>query len=112
MLKEKFTAERDQWAIDEFLRVVNEYSKEYDLAAGLLKLLPLPLAKFVIKVGLVDLINAKWRGGGNQEETTLDVINRITDNKDLQAVFAYCWGDYGSPPDTSHFAMQAMLVST
>ena len=35
---------------------------------------------------------------------------RITADKDLQTIFAYSWGDYGSPPHTTHFGMQAMMI--
>ena len=72
-LKDHFPDEHKD--IDEFVRLVKEYSSGYDIAAGLVKILPLPLAKFVIKLGLVDFINTKWAHSGN--ETTKDVIDRF-----------------------------------
>ena len=71
-LKEHFPNEHK--AIDEFLRLMKEYGKGYDDCAGLAKLLPLPLAKLLIKLGVFDLINKKWANSGS--ETTKDVIQR------------------------------------
>ena len=39
----------------------------------------------------------------------LDVVTELTDNKDLQTIFMYCWGDYGCPPSKTTFIMQALL---
>ena len=33
-----------------------------------------------------------------------------TDNKDLQALFMYCFGDYGTSPDKAGFPMQGTLL--
>lgn len=41
---------------------------------------------------------------------TADVIDELTDNPRLKAVFAAQWGYYGSPPSRSSFAMQALVV--
>lgn len=41
---------------------------------------------------------------------TADVINELTDDERLKAVFAAQWGYYGSPPSRSSFAMQALVV--
>ena len=34
----------------------------------------------------------------------------LTNNKDLQTILAYSWGDYGSPPHKTHFGVQAMMI--
>ena len=73
-LKDHFPDEHKD--IDEFVRLVKEYSRGYDIASGLVKILPLPLAKFVIKTGLIDFINKHWANAGN--ETTKDVIDRFS----------------------------------
>ena len=44
-----------------------------------------------------------------RDRSTKAVVESLTDNPDLQAIFVYCWGDYGTPPAKSHFVMQAML---
>ena len=72
-LKDHFPNEHK--AIDEFIRLINEYGKGYDDAAGLAKLLPLPIAKLAIKFGLFDYINKHWADNG--KETTKDVIERF-----------------------------------
>jgi len=71
-LKDHFPTEHK--AIDEFVRVMKEYGKGFDDCCGLVKLLPLPLAKFLIKIRFFDLINKKWANSGS--ETTKDVIER------------------------------------
>ena len=71
-LKDHFPNEHK--AIDEFVRVMKEYGKGFDDCCGLVKLLPLPLANFLIKIRFFDLINKKWANSGS--ETTKDVIER------------------------------------
>ena len=71
-LKEHFPNE-DQ-AIDGFLQILNEYGKGFDVVSGMCKLMPLPLSKFLFKLGLFDLVNKKFANTGN--ETTKDVIER------------------------------------
>lgn len=44
------------------------------------------------------------------ERNTADVVNALTDDPRLRAVFAAQWGYYGSPPSRSSFAMQALVV--
>ena len=41
---------------------------------------------------------------------TQDVLDELTDDPRLRAVFAAQWGYYGSPPSRSSFAMQALVV--
>ena len=71
-LKEYFPNEHK--AIDTFLELMKEYGKGFDDCVGLCKLLPLPLSNILIKLGVFDLINYKWRNSGS--ETTKDVIER------------------------------------
>ena len=71
-LKESFPKEHK--AIDEYLQLVREYREGFDMAMGVLKLLPLSLANLVIKMGLVRLINKKWGNDGG--DTTKDIVER------------------------------------
>ncbi|NNE80320.1 MAG: NAD(P)/FAD-dependent oxidoreductase [Silicimonas sp.] len=41
--------------------------------------------------------------------TTQEVIDEITDNKELAAVFAAQWGDHGGRPGKASFAMHALI---
>ena len=43
-------------------------------------------------------------------KTTREVIESLTDNVQLRAVFAAQWGYYGSTPSRSSFAIQALVV--
>ena len=44
------------------------------------------------------------------DRTTLEVLSSLTKNKDLMAVLAGQYGDYGMPPGESSFAMHAVLT--
>ena len=37
------------------------------------------------------------------------VVQRLTKNKDLQTVFCYAWGDFGTEPSKASFLMMADL---
>ncbi|MBA66006.1 MAG: FAD-dependent oxidoreductase [Candidatus Marinimicrobia bacterium] len=44
------------------------------------------------------------------DKTTLDVLNSLSQNKELIGVLTGQWGDYGLPPSRSSFAMHAMVA--
>ncbi len=44
------------------------------------------------------------------EMRTADVVNGMTDDPKLRALFCAQWGYYGSPPSRSSFAIQALVV--
>lgn len=44
------------------------------------------------------------------EQRTSEVVNALTDDPRLRAVFTAQWGYYGSPPTRSSFAIQALVV--
>ena len=53
---------------------------------------------------LVKLINKVFFGRssiGPLNMTTRDFIESVTKNKDLQTIFCYNWGDYGTTPAQS-----------
>lgn len=89
-------------AIDAYLARVRDVSgamKGYYLA----RLLPAGAAR------LADRTLAR-RAQALLEERTKDVIDGLTDDPRLRAVFAAQWGYYGSVPSRSSFAMQALVV--
>jgi all-trans-retinol 13,14-reductase len=43
-------------------------------------------------------------------QRSVDVLDELTDNPKLRALFMAQWGYYGSPPARSSFAMQALVV--
>lgn len=58
----------------------------------LLKLVPVPLAKFLVSTGLANRISSFFRYASR---TLTDVVNELTQNKDLRSVFCYIFGTYG-----------------
>ncbi len=46
------------------------------------------------------------------ERTTQEVIDEITDNPELAAVFAAQWGDHGGRPSKASFAMHALISAS
>ena len=104
LLRKQFPSEH--LAIYKFFKLINE-TKSSALTLGALKLAPLWVSWLVIKTGLIHLFSNLWRG--HLKKTTYELIQELTDNKDLQTVFTYCWGDYGSPPKETHIMMQSMI---
>ena len=104
-LKTKFPKEEHQ-AIDKYVSLIYEHMNNYDDIVGALKLIPLSLANVLIKSGILKFLNKHLCS----QKTTSETIRKLTKNKELQTVFSYCWGDYGSPPDESSFITQALLM--
>ena len=103
-LKKQFPDE--EAGIDEFVKLVNlgKGSVKYRI---LVKMLPLWLSLFLIKTGILHFITNLWKEP--LVTSTKDTIQKLTSNKDLQAVMCYSWGDYGTPPAMSNWSMQAVL---
>lgn len=58
----------------------------------ILKLVPKPLARFVISTGMINLITTYFKYATLSLQ---DVLDEVTDNRDLQAALAFNLGDYG-----------------
>ncbi|XP_032442578.1 all-trans-retinol 13,14-reductase-like isoform X2 [Xiphophorus hellerii] len=104
-LKKRFPGEEK--AIDEYLRLV----KKTEFGSWLfvvLKLCPLPLAKFLIHTGLVKHLSFFFKMA---PRSLRDVVNELTENKDLRAVFTYIFGTYGNKPKDASFAMHSLLIT-
>ena len=95
-------------AIEKFFKMVKD-TENFDVFQGLLKLLPLWLSWLITKTGLIKFFVPFW--SGLFTKSTQEIVESLTKNKDLQTIFTYCWGDYGSPPQDSSFIMQGMLVN-
>ena len=96
----------EKTGIEKYFKLVEE-TKDFEVLNGLLKVLPLWLSWLIAKLGLLKLFTNYWTG--ILSKSTWDIVTSMTDNKDLQTVLTYCWGDYGSPPHESHFVMQVLL---
>ncbi|KAF0301505.1 putative all-trans-retinol 13,14-reductase [Amphibalanus amphitrite] len=81
--------------------------KKSNFYMAVVKFLPVWLSQLLVQTGLFSLISDifKWN-----DRTVLDVVSSETKNKDLQAYFMYCFGDYGTAPDKAGFPMQATLL--
>ena len=58
----------------------------------LLKLVPVPLAKFLVYTGLANRLSFFFRMASR---SVTEVVNELTENNDLRAVFSYVFGTYG-----------------
>ncbi len=107
LMKKQFPGE--DAAIDRYFEMCREVKASFDDLNGLLKLLPLWVSWIVVRFRIINLISGLW--SGLFRKSTMDVVKTLTDNKDLQTVMCYCWGDYGSTPKQSHFIMQVQFKS-
>ncbi|XP_041942341.1 all-trans-retinol 13,14-reductase [Alosa sapidissima] len=103
-LKKCFPGEEK--AIDEYMRLVKRAGRGV-WAVAVLKYLPAPVAKFLVYSGLAKRMSFFFRMASR---SLTDVVNGLTDNKDLRAVFCYIFGTYGNMPKESSFSMHSLLV--
>ncbi|KAM8973549.1 all-trans-retinol 13,14-reductase [Pelodytes ibericus] len=93
-------------AIYNFMKLVKKVAgRVADM--GVLKMLPLPIARFLCRIGLVKLISPFFRYASR---SVTEVINELTDNKELRAVLSYIFGTYGVFPEKASFALHAILI--
>lgn len=59
---------------------------------ALLKTCPTILAKFLVATGLAERLSFFFKMASR---SLTEVVNELTDNKDLRAVFTYIFGTYG-----------------
>ncbi|XP_047427779.1 all-trans-retinol 13,14-reductase-like [Mugil cephalus] len=104
-LKKCFPGEEK--AIDEYLSLVKKTSWGIWLLL-MLKLWPAPLAKFLVYTGLAKRLSFFFKMASR---SLTDVVNELTENKDLRAVFSYIFGTYGNMPKDASFAMHTSVVS-
>ncbi|KAK3740160.1 hypothetical protein QZH41_014090, partial [Actinostola sp. cb2023] len=104
-LHEKFPDEKV--AIDKYLELLKKMRKSI-MSYFILKSLPQFLGRLLVSTGLVHLITDYFKMA---RRTLTEVLDELTDNKDLKTVLAYCFGDYGTIPKEASFAMHALLVN-
>lgn len=59
---------------------------------AILKICPAPLAKLLVSFGLAKRLSFFFKMASR---SLTEVVNELTDNKDLRAVFSYIFGTYG-----------------
>nr|DBA32125.1 TPA: hypothetical protein GDO54_007868 [Pyxicephalus adspersus] len=103
-LKKAFPGEEK--AIENFMKLVKKVSgRTADL--GVLKFLPLPIARFLCKTGLVEWFSPFFRYASR---SVTEVVSEFTSNKELQTVLSYIFGTYGVFPDKASFALHSILI--
>ncbi|XP_010864408.1 all-trans-retinol 13,14-reductase [Esox lucius] len=93
-------------AIDEYMRLIKKAGRGVWFLA-LLKLVPVPLAKFLVYTGLAGRLSSFFRMASH---SVTEVVSELTENKDLRAVFSYSFGTYGNMPKDASFSMHSLLV--
>ena len=98
----------EKLAIDRFFELLKDCKSSTNTLL-LLKLLPKTILKIAVKLGL-----DKWLFKGYDyvaQNTVADIMDKLTDNKDLKTVLVYSFGDYGALPSESSFLMHGLLTN-
>uniref|UniRef100_A0A8C2TKA4 All-trans-retinol 13,14-reductase n=1 Tax=Coturnix japonica TaxID=93934 RepID=A0A8C2TKA4_COTJA len=103
-LKEQFPGE--EAAIDEFKRLVKSVTTGL-WVLGVLKMLPLPLVRLLSCSGLLSLLSPFCRMASRSVK---DVVDGLTTNPKLRAVFSYIFPTYGVLPSKASFSLHSILV--
>uniref|UniRef100_A0A3B3ZC23 All-trans-retinol 13,14-reductase n=1 Tax=Periophthalmus magnuspinnatus TaxID=409849 RepID=A0A3B3ZC23_9GOBI len=104
-LKKCFPGEEK--AIDEYIRLCKKTGRGIWFLA-LLKLIPSPIAKFLVYTGLCRRLSSFFEMA---DRSLTEVVNGLTENKDLRAVFTYIFGTYGNIPKDASFSMHSLLIT-
>ncbi|XP_059515277.1 all-trans-retinol 13,14-reductase [Myotis daubentonii] len=103
-LKEKFPQE--EAAIDKYIKLVKLASRGA-FHAILLKTLPLPVAQFLGRCGLLTWFSPFLRGS---TQSLAEALQQLPASRELQAVLSYIFPTYGVTPSRTAFSMHALLV--
>ncbi|XP_075592723.1 all-trans-retinol 13,14-reductase [Balearica regulorum gibbericeps] len=104
-LKEQFPGE--EAAIDEFQRLVKSVSRGTVLV-GFLKMIPRVLAGLLCRSGLLPRLSPFCRLASRSLK---EVVDGLTANPELRAIFSYIFPTYGVVPSKASFSMHSILVN-
>ncbi|NXO32656.1 RETST reductase, partial [Cisticola juncidis] len=104
-LKEQFPGEAA--AIDEFQRLVKSSSRGV-MMLGILKMLPWFLVRLLICSRLLPHLCSFFHFASRSVK---EVVDGLTPNPELQAVFSYIFPTYGVLPSKASFSMHSILVN-
>lgn len=94
-------------AIEKWMNLLKVCRKSF--AGGMmLKFLPKYIARIFMGLGIINWFTSYFKYA---KKSLGEVLNEVTDNKDLQAVLAYCFGDYGSMPSEVSFILHTGLIN-
>jgi len=102
-LKDYFPSEKDGKSIDDYFEILAKVDK-ISVAYYVEKVIPPFLAKILgpmLRRGVLKY----------SDQTTLDVLKKLTDNEQLIGVLTAQYGDYGLLPSQSSFYMHALLAN-
>ncbi|XP_075714793.1 all-trans-retinol 13,14-reductase [Rhinoderma darwinii] len=103
-LKKAFPGEEK--GIENFMKLVKKVAgRTTDM--GILKMLPLPISRFLCRTGLVYWLSPFFRYASR---SVTEVVSEFTQNKELQTVLSYIFGTYGVFPDKASFSLHAILI--
>lgn len=102
-LKKQFPDETA--AIDRFVTLVKKISRGSSHMT-LLKILPLPLVRFLKSTGLLVSVSPFCK---MLSKSLSEVVSELTTNTDLKAVFSYIFPTYGVIPTQSSFPLHALI---
>lgn len=97
----------EEKAIDRYMALLKECRKNM-LGLVMSKVMNKWALRFLINTGLIHRMTKYFKIANRSLQ---EVVEEVTDNKDLQAVFSYSFGDYGTVPSQSSFAMHAALIN-
>ncbi|XP_077161971.1 all-trans-retinol 13,14-reductase [Paroedura picta] len=92
-------------AIDKFMMLVKKTTRG-NSHITLVKMLPVPLVRFLHSAGLLSLISPFYRMAS---KSVSEVVSGLTRNADLKAVFSYIFPTYGVSPRESSFPLHAII---
>uniref|UniRef100_A0AAR2K0H4 All-trans-retinol 13,14-reductase n=1 Tax=Pygocentrus nattereri TaxID=42514 RepID=A0AAR2K0H4_PYGNA len=101
-LKKCFPGEEK--AIDDFIRLTKVRGV---WLMPVLKIILSPIAKFLVYSGLISRLSYFFCYGSR---SLAEVVNSLTQNEDLRAVFCYIFGTYGNIPKEASFSMHSLLL--
>ncbi|XP_068277528.1 all-trans-retinol 13,14-reductase [Nyctibius grandis] len=104
-LKEQFPGE--EAAIDEFERLLKSVGRGSVLLV-ILKMIPRALATFLCRWGLLPWLSPFCRMASRSLK---EVVDGLTPNRELRAVFSYIFPTYGVVPSQASFSMHSILVN-
>ncbi|NXC76716.1 RETST reductase, partial [Anhinga anhinga] len=104
-LKEQFP--RDGAAIDEFERLLKSVSRGTTML-GMLKMIPRALAALLCRSGLLPRLSPFFQLASRSLK---EVVDGLTTNHELGAVFSYIFPTYGMVPSKASFSMHSILVN-
>uniref|UniRef100_H3AY50 Retinol saturase, tandem duplicate 2 n=1 Tax=Latimeria chalumnae TaxID=7897 RepID=H3AY50_LATCH len=104
-LKSQFPYEKE--ATDKFFKLVKGPEIQIQWLAITIKMIPFSLVRFLIRTGLIYKCTDIFKLAG---QSVAEVVNELTENKDLRAVLCYIFLSYGVGPRDASFALHALLV--